>query len=165
MRLYLAGPMTGIPQHNAPAFDAAAATLRALCFDVVSPPEITRANPQPGIHRDGSIELPVYQELVRLDLQALLDCDGVALLPGWMKSRGARLEVANALAIGLDVFLACDLIEHGMNATPLNASASVAIIGDFGLPSLTEIPCADVAGELDDHQGDASRVVLGQGVA
>ncbi|MGE5607641.1 MAG: DUF4406 domain-containing protein, partial [Bacillota bacterium] len=37
--LYLSGPMSGLPEHNIPAFNAAAARLRRLGFCVVNPAE------------------------------------------------------------------------------------------------------------------------------
>ena len=33
----------------------------------------------------------------------LLQCDGVATLPGWQQSRGAVLEVTTALSVGLPI--------------------------------------------------------------
>ena len=33
-RIYIAGPMTGLPDFNYPAFNAAAARMRALGFEV-----------------------------------------------------------------------------------------------------------------------------------
>jgi hypothetical protein len=39
-RVYLSGPMTGIPEFNFPAFNAEASRLRALGFDVVNPVDI-----------------------------------------------------------------------------------------------------------------------------
>lgn len=38
--LYVGGPMTGFPQFNFPAFDAASADLRRRGFTVVSPAEL-----------------------------------------------------------------------------------------------------------------------------
>ena len=40
MRLYLAGPMSGKPQMNFPAFEKAAKSLRRRGHDVVSPAEL-----------------------------------------------------------------------------------------------------------------------------
>ena len=42
-RVYIAGPMTGLPDFNYPAFNAAAAKLRALGLEVLNPAE----NPPP----------------------------------------------------------------------------------------------------------------------
>jgi hypothetical protein len=43
-RVYLAGPMTGLPEFNYPAFNAEAARLRALGYQVENPAE----NPLPA---------------------------------------------------------------------------------------------------------------------
>lgn len=89
-RLYLSGPMTGIEAHNAPAFNAAAAKLRALGYDVFNPAE------------HGFDELP-WEQYLRRDLAALLDLDALAMLPGWTASRGAQLEVHVAKSLGMPV--------------------------------------------------------------
>lgn len=80
-KLYIAGPMTGFPDCNYPAFHAAAEHLDALGYDVANPAEISA-----GVQAH-------YVDYLREDLRALLDCDGVALLPGWEFSTGARNEV------------------------------------------------------------------------
>jgi hypothetical protein len=46
MLIYVAGPMTGLPDFNYPAFRAAAAELREAGFDVEDPS--TNENPTPG---------------------------------------------------------------------------------------------------------------------
>lgn len=79
-RYYLAGPMSGIEALNFPAFHREAARLRALGFDIVNPAEIN-ADPSMGWH-----------ECMRRDIPALCTCEGIFMMPGWEKSRGARLE-------------------------------------------------------------------------
>lgn len=83
MTLYVAGPMTGLPAHNYPAFDAAQDTLRAAGFHVATPTVIGRRH---GYDKPHSFYL-------RRALALMLGADGIAVLPGWEGSRGARLEV------------------------------------------------------------------------
>jgi hypothetical protein len=80
MRVYLAGPMTGLPELNFPAFHRAAANLRASGFEVVNPAEI---NPDPAAG---------WTACMRQDIAQLVTCQAIALLPGWRSSRGAQLE-------------------------------------------------------------------------
>ena len=90
MKLYLSGPITGIPDLNKPAFNQAAQSLRAVGHEVINPHEIG----QPS-----DLMLP-WEEYLRDDLIAMLQgAEALALLPHWTDSRGARLErhVANAL--------------------------------------------------------------------
>lgn len=93
-RVYLSGPMTGMPGLNFPAFYAEAARLEKLGYDVVNPAEI---NPDPGMD---------WNECMRRDLRALLDCDALALLDGWQKSKGAHLEMDVAHRIGMEIVIA-----------------------------------------------------------
>lgn len=90
-RLYIAGPMTGLPEFNYPAFRAAAATLQGLGFEVEDPS--TNVNPTPED----------YRGWLRAGLAQLIRCDGVALLDGWEHSGGARLEVNVAATLGMRV--------------------------------------------------------------
>lgn len=90
-RLYLAGPMTGLPDFNYPAFNSEAARLRALGWTIENPAQ----NAAPA----GS----AWADYMRLALRQLLLCDGVALLPGWESSRGATLEVRIAGALLIPV--------------------------------------------------------------
>nr|WP_258197601.1 DUF4406 domain-containing protein [Pseudomonas aeruginosa] len=88
-RIYLAGPMTGLPEHNFPAFHAEAARLRSLGYQVENPAE------------HGEIPGFEWADYLRLDLQKLLTCQAIALLPGWMDSKGARLEFTVATNLGM----------------------------------------------------------------
>ena len=98
-RIYISGPMTGLPEFNFPAFHSAAATLRACGFEVVNPAEL---NDQ---HK-------AYNDCLRADIKALCDCDVIALLPGWEGSNGAHLELHIAHRIGLEVKRFEDLLPN-----------------------------------------------------
>ena len=92
MRVYIAGPMTGIPEMNFPAFHAVAAALRALGHEVVNPAEL---NPDTS---------KSWAECMRVDIAQLVTCDAVALLPGWSQSRGVAIEFQLAIDLGIDIF-------------------------------------------------------------
>lgn len=89
--LYVCGPMTGLPEFNYPAFNAAAAALRAMGYDVVNPAE----NCLP-------IEAP-WADHLRLAIAKLVMCDAVATLPGVEHSRGAQLEIHIAKQLGMRI--------------------------------------------------------------
>ena len=90
MKIYLSGPMTGIPDWNYPAFHAAANQLRHAGHVVFSPAE----NFEGDTKRDRA-------EYMRKDIEAVLWAEAVAVLPGWYASKGAALEVAIARELGL----------------------------------------------------------------
>lgn len=89
MKLYLAGPMTGLPDYNRPAFHAAAKQLRDQGYEVANPAEL-----------DGDDREP-WELWMRKALQLMLTCDWVVFLPGWRLSRGARLESLVAEELGI----------------------------------------------------------------
>ncbi|WP_322544447.1 DUF4406 domain-containing protein [Rhodococcoides fascians] len=93
MSLYIAGPMTGYPEWNYPAFTKAAATLRAQGHTVVSPHEL----------HDDDMTRP-FDWYLRRDLKALCECDAIVLLQGWANSRGAKLEHHVARALDMNVY-------------------------------------------------------------
>ena len=90
-RIYISGPMSGLPDLNFPAFHAAAAALRARGFDVVNPAEL-------NVDNQGD-----WASCMKADIKALCDCTALALLPGWEDSRGAHLEVHLAHRLGMKV--------------------------------------------------------------
>lgn len=114
MKIYVAGPMRGIPEFNFPSFHAAAAKLRAEGHEVFNPAErdikVHGADISKG-NATGDEALATAQhgfnlrEALKDDLEFIcLHADAVALLPGWNSSRGAIAEAATARALGLLVF-------------------------------------------------------------
>ena len=97
--IYLSGPMSGVPEYNFPAFHAATRLLRKRGCSVISPAELDEAGELSGIEL-GSQSWEWY---LSRDLREMLLCDTIAVLPGWRKSRGARLEVYVARKLGMRV--------------------------------------------------------------
>lgn len=110
--IYTAGPMTGLPQFNYPAFDSAATTLRRLGWDVVSPAELDDPDTRrmalaskDGSPGSGAANGETWGDFLSRDVKLISDeVDAVAVLPGWEESRGARLEVFVARICGKPVF-------------------------------------------------------------
>jgi hypothetical protein len=101
MKIYIAGPMRGLPLYNFPAFMAAAERIRAFGHTPVNPAER-------DIVEDGfdpaKDEAKPFRFYMRHDLPLVMDCDAVAVLPGWEKSKGASLEVHVARECEIPIF-------------------------------------------------------------
>jgi hypothetical protein len=87
--VYIAGGMSGLPENNYPAFDDAAARLRAMGYVVRNPAE--NSPPKCG----------TWIGWMRKAIKQVAASDAVVLLPGWQKSRGARTEQRLARDLGL----------------------------------------------------------------
>ncbi len=97
MKLYLSGKMTGAPDLNFPLFYREANRLRAMGYEVVNPAEL---NPDPNTP---------WHQCMRNDLKALLDCDVIVMLPGWVDSQGAHLELNIAHRVGILILMAAEV--------------------------------------------------------
>lgn len=118
-KIYLAGPMTGLPDFNYPAFHAAAARLRALGHEVLNPAE----NPVPPCG--------TWAGYMRMALAQLVQCEAIALLPGWTESKGALIERWLAQVLGMEVMSAVcrDVQWLGMDlSAPGMADLSAAMV-------------------------------------
>ncbi len=104
--------MTGVKDHNFPAFDAAAKHIRTRGHDVINPAEFEPAFPD-----------MTWEDFLRRDLKYLLECEAVAVLPGWEKSKGASLEAHVAQALGMPV-LDAETLEP-LNGGKLHPTAEV----------------------------------------
>ena len=115
MRIYCSGPITNIPDHNRPAFDAAAKRLREQGHFVINPAELSAmfgtaeeiSNSFEELYDPAYFESAVRPSLAKCimdaDLAAVRSCDAIYLLRGWESSRGSKKELAEALAHGLTV--------------------------------------------------------------
>lgn len=103
MRIYLAGPMSGKPDFNFPAFDVAAKMLRTAGHEVFNPADADREKWGENVEVIG--RKATYAECMRLDLNWIIDhAEGIALLPDWDQSKGAQSEYWLAMCLGLTQF-------------------------------------------------------------
>jgi len=85
--VYLAGPMTGIKNHNYPRFFRGEARLKKYGYKVINPARLNKAGEN-------------WVSCLRNDLHHIVTkCDTIALLKGWQFSEGARLELAVAIRL------------------------------------------------------------------
>lgn len=95
--VYIAGPMRGLPELNFPAFDSAEQTWRKKGWGVVNPAQMDREQgyvpaKDQTVFKDLSIE-----EAMSRDLPAVAGVHAIALLKGWERSQGAKMELQHAI--------------------------------------------------------------------
>lgn len=95
---YLAGPMTGYEDFNYAAFGVKQAILQELGVLVKSPHTI----PWPAHQPEGE---ELWQAMMRKALAMLLDCQGIILMQGWIRSKGALVEYNIAAALQMPAYL------------------------------------------------------------
>lgn len=113
MRIYVSGKMTGCPDHNRPAFDATAKRLREQGHFVINPAELSAlfgSEEELAESFAAAYTINEYMPEARIaravmdaDLAAVRSCDAIYLLRGWETSRGAKRELAEAIAHGLTI--------------------------------------------------------------
>jgi hypothetical protein len=111
MRVYIAGRMSGMPEHNYPAFNAAEKLLTDKGYEAVNPVH----------HADGvGTEMP-YDYYIRASIYDVLSVNAVAVLPYWYLSKGATLEVHIAYVLGLPVYNLDDLLMDRLEPLELSS--------------------------------------------
>ena len=98
-KIYLSGKMTGLPNNGYELFDKNRDFLIDLGHEVISPADIDRSI---GINPTAPFNEERYQENIKRDYAALLECDAIAFLNNWTESRGAKLESDFANILKLD---------------------------------------------------------------
>ena len=90
-KIYIAGPMSGLPNFNRDAFNAEAHRLLGLGYVALNP----------AILPDG-LEQHQYMAIC---IEMVKMADQLVMLPGWERSAGARAEHALAIKLGKAIIL------------------------------------------------------------
>ena len=128
-RVYIAGPMSGLPEFNFPAFRAAAKRWRDAGWEVVSPHEMDEQIDGFDAKSDKAMPMEHY---MRRDVPELAKCDAIALLPGWEVSKGANNEINVGRMCGLAFYDADTFSEYEFKARRDNIlmQSERAVYGD-----------------------------------
>ncbi len=102
MKIYIAGPMRGIPDWNFPAFDAAVERWTREGYQAFSPAITGRALGYKSTNMQLSQE--DLKHVMIVDISCIYRADGLALLPGWEHSRGVAVELALAQFLRMQIY-------------------------------------------------------------
>lgn len=92
MKVYISGPITGLPYEEVEkAFSEAETRLQEQGYEVVNPLNN-------GLPREST-----WNEHMRADLKLLLDCDAIYLLKGYQNSKVAMIEYDLARILHFDI--------------------------------------------------------------
>lgn len=115
-RLYLSGPVTGIRDDNRLAFSWAQNRLMDVGYEPFIPHKIV----EPDDTHETAMLLCVNELTGRTQKPGIrhpVPCyDGLALLPGWEQSEGAKLEKAVAEACGIPVKTVDEWLEEAASS-------------------------------------------------
>ncbi len=96
--------MSGIKNLNFPQFHKVAAELRSNGYEVISPAEVELSKyPKGYVPFDKEDAEEMYNAFMKEDIKQMMDCDTVAVLEGWQKSKGAQIEVGLAFDLGMNI--------------------------------------------------------------
>lgn len=89
--IYIAGPISGIPDKNKPSFAAAEERIARHGHKPVNPHKI---------HNQTE-----WAPAMRADMAYMMaHCDSLVLIDGWHRSKGAMTELKLAFDLGLEIF-------------------------------------------------------------
>ena len=104
-RIYLSGPISGLPDKNKPAFDAEEALLRADFFDIFNPQSIAAPSEETLAEwaHDYDPKGRLWQYYMKICVAEIPHCDSMRMLPHWQNSKGAVWEHRIAQMLGIPI--------------------------------------------------------------
>lgn len=108
-KIYIAGKVTGEPKHTtALKFATAKKEIEALGFEAINPIEVV-----------GDWNAP-WELAMRKCIAALMECDGVVVLPDFGNSKGAMIEHDLANSLGMPVWTSTEIGHEFLSAYKWN---------------------------------------------
>lgn len=101
-KVYISGPITNMPNGNKFEFEKYENKFRVLGLEPINPHKL---------HTEEEEKTFKWSDFMKADIKALIDCDLIAIMPGWEKSKGANIEVYVARNLEIPVINADTLNE------------------------------------------------------
>ena len=103
-KIYIAGPMSGIPEFNFPAFYEASERFKNEGWTVFNPADkegetLSAKSRETGDPMQAQKDGFNFREVYLWDLTKVIEANAIFMLPGWENSPGARGEHAAAVAM------------------------------------------------------------------
>lgn len=93
-KVYISGPITGLPMCEVKDnFMKVEKEIKDFGHKPINPLKVSPFSTR-----------KTYKDYLIDDIEALIRCDAIYLMPGWKKSKGANLEFVIAKELGLDIF-------------------------------------------------------------
>ncbi len=102
--LYIAGPMRGHKYYNFPAFFEAKEQLEKKGYKVMCPASTDIKEGFDASKPEDELTTQDMERYIKRDVQMVVDSDGVVVLPGFEKSKGAMVEVSVARFLNRAVY-------------------------------------------------------------
>lgn len=114
-KVYLSGPITGIQNYNIAEFKKYEKKFKHLNFEVVNPHKLFSKEEVDEINKAYDEKKITFEEyhsyFMKRDIKEMMNCDFIAVLDGWEKSKGANIEVYIARNINMPIVSAITLNE------------------------------------------------------
>ena len=101
-KIYIAGPMTGHPEFNYPAFFKAENSIGHE-WQVFNPARMDGIDTTGMKGHLGEVPEFCLKAAMKRNCEAICQCDAIYMLKGWEKSRGALIEFQLAVYLGLEI--------------------------------------------------------------
>lgn len=112
MKVYISGPITYSADPD--QFSRVEQALRTVGYDTLNPKKVPACPDKSCVRLPHEIEKGFEHSwscFLKYDLIAMLsECDAIMLMDGWQDSHGARLEMTTAVAVGMQVLFANDVL-------------------------------------------------------
>jgi hypothetical protein len=110
-KIYIAGPMTGLPEFNFPAFFKAEEFLKEQNYEPLNPANLKS-------YEGDLTGDELWAWYMRGAIELLIQAEEICLLSGWNASKGARLEQRIAAALGMKQWVLRDDKLRELNLWP-----------------------------------------------